>query len=107
MSPPIVVPSNNGTAQQSEKAVPATTSPSTGSLQHSLPLHHTHSNPIPVINTNQPRRSLRAWLADLLTVRPTGESYRRGFSPFAFVKIILRSSNLASRVVNILWPFVP
>lgn len=75
------------------------TSPSTASL--TLPISNTD------VTSPPPRRTLAAWFTDILTVRPSGESGRRGFNPVRFVKIILRSSNLASRVVNILWPIVP
>lgn len=40
-------------------------------------------------------------------INPDGESGRRGFSPLHFLKITWRSSCTASRVVNVLWPFVP
>ncbi|KAK0643472.1 hypothetical protein B0T16DRAFT_331423 [Cercophora newfieldiana] len=98
--PPTSNNTNGNTTAQLEKPLPATTSPSTGSL--SLPFHN---NPTPVLTP--PRRTLSAWATDILTVRPTGESGRRGFNPKSFSKIILRSSNLASRVVNVLWPVVP
>ncbi|KAI9832690.1 MAG: hypothetical protein M1819_004276 [Sarea resinae] len=40
-------------------------------------------------------------------VHPDGESGRRGLHPWHFLKIVMRSTSLASRVVNVLWPFVP
>lgn len=40
-------------------------------------------------------------------INPDGESGRRGFSPVHFIKIAWRSSCTASRIVNVLWPFVP
>ncbi|KAK3398133.1 hypothetical protein B0T20DRAFT_200605 [Sordaria brevicollis] len=40
-------------------------------------------------------------------VREAGESGRSGFHPWHFFRVIARSSNLASRIVNILWPVVP
>ncbi|KAK4450712.1 hypothetical protein QBC34DRAFT_63721 [Podospora aff. communis PSN243] len=85
--PPTLNNSNSNTAPTTEK--PATTSPSTASL--ALPTH------------NLPFTSSKPWF----TVRSTGESGRTGFSPKRFSKIILRSSNPASRAVNVLWPVVP
>lgn len=40
-------------------------------------------------------------------IRPQGESGRRGFNPWLFVKITAKSSNPVSKLVNVLWPFVP
>ena len=40
-------------------------------------------------------------------IHPDGESGRRGFNPWLFVRICLRSSCFASRMVNLLWPVVP
>jgi len=84
-------PSGNG-----EKPVPGT-SPSNTSLQ--LPIHHGH--------TSVGSRTFSVWVRDIVQVRPTGESDRRGFNPIKSAKIILKSSNWASRLVNVLWPVVP
>ncbi|KXH62236.1 calcium/proton exchanger [Colletotrichum nymphaeae SA-01] len=40
-------------------------------------------------------------------VQPSGESGRRGFHPFKFLKISWKSSSRASLLCNFLWPFVP
>ena len=40
-------------------------------------------------------------------VNPAGESHRRGFHPWMFLKICFRSSSIVTNFVNILWPFVP
>lgn len=40
-------------------------------------------------------------------VREEGESGRSGFHPWHFFRVVFRSSCLASRVVNVLWPVVP
>lgn len=40
-------------------------------------------------------------------IQPQGESGRKGFHPFHFLKVIGRSTSKASMIVNILWPFVP
>lgn len=42
-----------------------------------------------------------------IKVKPAGESGRRGFHPFKFLKISWKSASYLSRAVNILWPFVP
>ncbi|KAL9123573.1 MAG: hypothetical protein Q9217_007007, partial [Psora testacea] len=36
-----------------------------------------------------------------------GESGRRGFYPHHFISVTYKSSNLVSRYVNFLWPFIP
>lgn len=38
---------------------------------------------------------------------PDGESGRRGFHPWHFLRINFRSASRVSRLCNILWPFVP
>lgn len=40
-------------------------------------------------------------------IHPDGESGRKGVHPWMFVKVTFRSSSLASKFVNVLWPFVP
>ncbi|KAH7357315.1 putative vacuolar cation/proton exchanger 2 [Rhexocercosporidium sp. MPI-PUGE-AT-0058] len=40
-------------------------------------------------------------------IEPLGESGRRGFNPWKFVKISFRSACTASALVNVLWPVVP
>jgi len=78
-----------------------TTSPSNGSIL--LPIHHgdgANGEVMPPANFAERMRRI-------LQVRPTGESGRRGFNPLQFVKITMKSSNLASRIVNVLWPIVP
>ncbi|KAK0108799.1 hypothetical protein ONS96_002643 [Cadophora gregata f. sp. sojae] len=40
-------------------------------------------------------------------IQPEGESGRRGFHPFKFLKICWKSASYASKVVNLLWPVVP
>lgn len=40
-------------------------------------------------------------------IHPDGESGRKGVHPWKFLKITFRSSSLASKFVNVLWPFVP
>ncbi|KAI1823862.1 hypothetical protein F4861DRAFT_300442 [Xylaria intraflava] len=43
----------------------------------------------------------------LIRVKSAGESGRTGINPILFLKIIWMSTSRLSRVVNILWPFVP
>ncbi|KAI1208336.1 Sodium/calcium exchanger protein-domain-containing protein [Annulohypoxylon truncatum] len=43
----------------------------------------------------------------LFRVKSAGESGRSGIHPLKFLAITWRSSNWVSRMVNILWPFVP
>ncbi|KAL1605832.1 hypothetical protein SLS59_002951 [Nothophoma quercina] len=40
-------------------------------------------------------------------IHPDGESGRRGFHPFQFLKIAFKSSSTLSMLVNLLWPVVP
>ncbi|KAK1999007.1 calcium/proton exchanger [Colletotrichum falcatum] len=40
-------------------------------------------------------------------VKPSGESGRKGFHPFKFLKITWKSSSRASRICNFFWPVVP
>jgi Ca2+:H+ antiporter len=40
-------------------------------------------------------------------IQPEGESGRKGIHALLFLRICWRSSSLASRVVNVLWPVVP
>lgn len=40
-------------------------------------------------------------------IKADGESGRRGFHPFHFLRICFRSSCTLSKYVNLLWPFVP
>lgn len=40
-------------------------------------------------------------------IKEAGESNRRGFEPFTFLKICGRSTSRISMAVNVLWPFVP
>lgn len=40
-------------------------------------------------------------------IHPDGESGRKGFHPFQFLKIAFRSSSTLSLMVNCLWPIVP
>lgn len=39
-------------------------------------------------------------------IEPDGESGRRGFNPWHFIRICFRSSSAASKWTNLLWPFV-
>ncbi|KAK1778598.1 hypothetical protein QBC45DRAFT_451539 [Copromyces sp. CBS 386.78] len=54
--------------------------------------HHHHHPPAP-----------KSWFP----VREEGESGRSGIHPWHFFRIVFRSSSLASRIVNVLWPVVP
>ena len=40
-------------------------------------------------------------------IEPEGESGRKGFHPFKFLKISFKSNSMISSWVNILWPMVP
>lgn len=40
-------------------------------------------------------------------IKPAGESGRRGFHPWKFLRISFRSTSKASLVCNVLWPIVP
>lgn len=40
-------------------------------------------------------------------IQPDGESGRRGFHPWKFLKISTRSVSTLSAATNVLWPFVP
>ena len=40
-------------------------------------------------------------------IHPDGESGRKGWHPWKFLKICVRSSSMVSKFVNVLWPFVP
>ncbi|CZT11298.1 related to vacuolar Ca2+/H+ antiporter [Rhynchosporium agropyri] len=40
-------------------------------------------------------------------IQPEGESGRKGFHPFKFLKICWKSASYASKLVNLLWPVVP
>ena len=40
-------------------------------------------------------------------IKPDGESGRKWVHPWHFVRICFRSSSTASKMVNLLWPFVP
>lgn len=40
-------------------------------------------------------------------IKPDGESGRRWMHPLHFLRICFRSSSTASKMVNLLWPFVP
>jgi Ca2+:H+ antiporter len=40
-------------------------------------------------------------------IQPAGESGRRGFHPWKFLRISFRSASRASLVCNVLWPVVP
>lgn len=40
-------------------------------------------------------------------IKPQGESGRRGFHPWHFLRISFRSTSRASLLCNILWPVVP
>lgn len=54
--------------------------------------HHHHHPPAP-----------KSWFP----IREEGESGRSGIHPWHFLRIVFRSSSLASRLVNVLWPVVP
>ena len=58
--------------------------------------HHMH---MPVLNHNGHKVTKG--------IHPDGESGRGGVHPWHFLRICFRSSSYLSRVVNILWPFVP
>ncbi|KAK3339404.1 hypothetical protein B0H65DRAFT_511624 [Neurospora tetraspora] len=82
--------------------VPRGSSSSRGPQQlplHSVPIgteghghHPNHHPPAP-----------KSWFP----VREEGESGRSGIHPWHFLRIVFRSSSLASRIVNVLWPVVP
>jgi Ca2+:H+ antiporter len=40
-------------------------------------------------------------------IKSAGESGRSGIDPLHFLRIIFRSSSMASRLCNVLWPLVP
>ena len=40
-------------------------------------------------------------------IHPDGESGRKWVHPWMFLKICFKSSSLISKLVNVLWPFVP
>ena len=48
------------------------------------------------------REKTRSW-----SIRPEGESGRKGIHPWKFIVICFRSSCHLSQYVNVLWPFVP
>ncbi|KAI9780042.1 MAG: hypothetical protein M1839_007024 [Geoglossum umbratile] len=57
------------------------------------------STPLPVYNHNG--HKVTKW------IHPHGESGRKWFSPWHFVRICARSTSRVSAAVNVLWPFVP
>ena len=59
---------------------------------------HGNSNSLPTHNHNGHRVTPG--------IEPDGESGRRGFHPWHFVRICFRSSSAASKWTNLLWPFV-
>lgn len=58
--------------------------------------HHMH---MPVFNHNGHKVTKG--------IHPDGESGRGGVHPWHFLRICFRSSSSLSRIVNVLWPFVP
>lgn len=79
-----------------------------------------HDDDIELANTNstQTRKRSTKVLSDDADVNhnghkitkhiaPEGESGRRGFHPWAFLRICFRSASPASAMVNVLWPVVP
>ena len=40
-------------------------------------------------------------------IKAAGESGRSGIDPLHFIRIVWRSSSYLSKIVNVLWPFVP
>lgn len=76
---------------EAEKA----TSPSNGSLA------------LPITQSDLERTPAAGSSRGFFSVRPAGESGRRGFHPLHFVHIIFMSSSRVSRAVNVLWPIVP
>ena len=70
--------------------------PSSAHGQNEKQEHHVH---MPVFNHNGHKVTKG--------IHPDGESGRGGVHPWHFLRICARSSSSLSRVVNILWPFVP
>lgn len=66
-----------------------------------LPQHNYHNDDV------ADKEKARQVVLGLLRVQSTGESGRRGFHPFHFLKICFRSTCTLSMIVNVLWPFVP
>ena len=64
--------------------------------QHEKPQHHMHR---PVFNHNGHKVTKG--------IHPDGESGRGGVHPWHFLRISFRSTSYLSRMVNVLWPFVP
>lgn len=64
--------------------------------QHEKSEHHMHR---PVFNHNGHKVTKG--------IHPDGESGRGGVHPWHFVRICFRSTSFLSRMVNVLWPFVP
>ncbi|OLN95684.1 Vacuolar calcium ion transporter 3 [Colletotrichum chlorophyti] len=65
------------------------------STRDGLPVHYVHRHRFPPPGSRGPR------------VKPAGESGRRGFHPFKFLKIVWKSSSRASLICNFFWPVVP
>lgn len=68
-----------------------------GDREQSLP-----TNRQEIVNGTGNRQS-----KSIVRVKSAGESGRRGIHPIHFLLIIWRSTSWISRLVNILWPFVP
>ncbi|KAJ6444236.1 Ca2+/H+ antiporter [Purpureocillium lavendulum] len=56
--------------------------------------------------TNRPRGDSEK-KSRIPSVKPAGESGRRGFHPWHFIRISFRSASKASALCNVLWPVVP
>lgn len=69
-----------------------------------------HSNHDPEhghTTTNESTPLLHSLLPIPTHIHADGESGRHGFSPSHFLRILIKSSNPVSSLVNILWPLVP
>lgn len=73
---------------------------STGDLE-TLPQHNNSNNGI----VQDEKKTTQ--ILGIVRVQSSGESGRKGFHPFHFVRICFRSTCTLSMIVNVLWPFVP
>ncbi|KAK2011222.1 calcium/proton exchanger [Colletotrichum eremochloae] len=65
---------------------------------------HVAGEELPIHNGRRPRAPPPG---SKVKVKPSGESGRKGFHPFKFLKITWKSSSRASLVCNFFWPVVP
>jgi Ca2+:H+ antiporter len=63
--------------------------------------------PAPTTFKEYKRKKQQNLSAPTFKIPSAGESGRRGFHPWHFVRIIFWSSNRASNICNLLWPVVP